>query len=53
MGAARRHPAVALLPQDLEQLLRHSQATALARRPGPWQSVLPLYPTSPVEVGPP
>jgi tRNA threonylcarbamoyl adenosine modification protein YeaZ len=51
MGAALRHPAVALVPQDVEQLLRHSQAAALAQRPGPWQSVLPIYPTSPVEVG--
>lgn len=51
MGAALRHPAVALVPQDVEQLLRHSQAAALAQKPGPWQSVLPIYPTSPVEVG--
>jgi tRNA threonylcarbamoyladenosine biosynthesis protein TsaB len=53
MGASLRYPAVALLPQDVEQLLRYSQAAALAQRPGPWQSVLPLYPTSPVEVGRP
>jgi len=53
MGGAPQHPAVALVPQDVEQLLRHSQAAALAQRPGPWQPVLPLYPTSPVEVGRP
>ena len=53
MGAAPQHPAVAVMPQDVEQLLRHSQAAALAQRPGPWQPVLPLYPTSPVEVGRP
>jgi hypothetical protein len=53
MGAALRLPAVALVPQDVEQLLCHSQAAALAQRPGPWQSVLPIYPTSPVEVGRP
>ncbi len=51
MGAAPRHPAVALVPQDVEHLLRHAQASAVAERPGPWQPVLPLYPTSPVEGG--
>jgi tRNA threonylcarbamoyl adenosine modification protein YeaZ len=51
MGAARRHPAVAQVPHDVAHLLRHSQAAALAQRPGPWQPVLPLYPTSPVEGG--
>jgi len=53
MGATRQHPALALVPQDVEQLLGYSQAAALDQRPGAWQSVLPLYPTSPVEVGHP
>ena len=53
MDLAPQHPAVALVPEDVEQLLRHSQAAALGQRPGPWQPVLPLYPTSPVEVGRP
>ena len=44
----RRCPALVVLPEDVDQLLRCSQAAAVAARPAPWQTVLPLYPTSPV-----
>jgi len=47
----RRCPAEVLLPEDVAQLLRSSQAAAAAGVPAPWSPVLPLYPTSPV--GPP
>lgn len=35
---------------DAEQLLQIAIEAARAQRPAPWQAVLPLYPTSPVEV---
>lgn len=44
----RRCPALVVLPEDVDQLLRCSQTAAVAARPAPWQMVLPLYPTSPV-----
>lgn len=47
-----RCPALVVLPEDVDQLLRCSQAAALAARPAPWQTVLPLYPTSPVDPTP-
>jgi tRNA threonylcarbamoyl adenosine modification protein YeaZ len=34
---------------DAAQLLELGQLAAAARLPGPWQPVLPLYPTSPVD----
>jgi tRNA A37 threonylcarbamoyladenosine modification protein TsaB len=37
------------LPEDVIQLLDFSLAIADAGTPSPWQQVLPLYPTSPVE----
>lgn len=37
---------------DAEQLLQIATEAARAQRPAPWQAVLPLYPTSPVEVCP-
>ena len=36
---------------DCRELLRHSQAAAAAGQAAPWQTVLPNYPTSPVESG--
>jgi hypothetical protein len=40
------------LPEDVIELLACSAALAAAGRPAPWQPVLPLYPTSPVEALP-
>jgi hypothetical protein len=37
------------LPDDVIQLLGISLAIAAAGLASPWQPVLPLYPTSPVE----
>ena len=34
---------------DALQLLQLGQAAAEANQPGPWQPVLPIYPTSPVQ----
>jgi hypothetical protein len=34
---------------DVRQLLELGQLADAARLPGPWEPVLPLYPTSPVE----
>jgi tRNA threonylcarbamoyladenosine biosynthesis protein TsaB len=48
LGAHDRHAADPLLPADAEQLLVFSQEAALTGEPGPWASVVPLYPTSPV-----
>ncbi|MBD2548191.1 tRNA (adenosine(37)-N6)-threonylcarbamoyltransferase complex dimerization subunit type 1 TsaB [Microcystis elabens FACHB-917] len=45
-------PALVQLPQDVIQLLGFSAAYAAAGRDAPWQPVLPLYPTSPVEALP-
>ena len=42
-------PAVSRLPEDLLELLRLSRAAAAVARPAPWQTVLPIYPTSPVD----
>lgn len=50
--ALRRCPALVVLPEDVDQLLRCSRAAAVAARPAPWQMVLPLYPTSPVDPTP-
>lgn len=46
------HPAVVQLPEDVIQLLGFSVANAAEGRAAPWQPVLPLYPTSPVEALP-
>jgi tRNA threonylcarbamoyl adenosine modification protein YeaZ len=50
-SALALHPraaATALLPEDVGELLAVAQASAAAGHAGPWQPVLPLYPTSPV-----
>ena len=46
---ALRCPAAVHQPDDVAELLRCSQAAALAGQPAPWSPVLPLYPTSPVD----
>lgn len=46
------HPAVVQLPEDVIQLLGIGAANAAEGRDAPWQPVLPLYPTSPVEALP-
>jgi len=46
------HPAVVQLPEDVIQLLGIGAANAVEGRDAPWQPVLPLYPTSPVEALP-
>ena len=46
---AQRCPAQVQQPQDVAELLRCSQEAAAAGRPAPWQVVLPLYPSSPVD----
>jgi tRNA threonylcarbamoyladenosine biosynthesis protein TsaB len=40
--------AEALIPADVDLLLAIGEAAHRQQRPGPWQPVLPLYPTSPV-----
>jgi tRNA threonylcarbamoyl adenosine modification protein YeaZ len=45
-------PAEVRLPDDVIQLLAVSEAIAAAGLAAPWQPVLPLYPTSPVEALP-
>lgn len=45
-------PALVQLPEDVIQLLGISAANAAVGRAAPWQPVLPLYPTSPVEAVP-
>jgi tRNA threonylcarbamoyl adenosine modification protein YeaZ len=50
---AVRCPAQVHQPQDVAELLRSSQEAALAGRPAPWSLVLPLYPTSPVDLAGP
>jgi tRNA A37 threonylcarbamoyladenosine modification protein TsaB len=42
-------PAAPQLPADLEELLAHSCAAARSDHPAPWEQVLPIYPTSPVQ----
>jgi len=41
--------AAVQIPADLQPLLLISAARATAGTPSPWQPVLPLYPTSPVD----
>jgi len=41
--------ATVQIPGDLQPLLTISAARAAAATPSPWQAVLPLYPTSPVD----
>jgi tRNA threonylcarbamoyladenosine biosynthesis protein TsaB len=48
LGPHDRHPADPLLPADAEQLLAFSQEAARTGQTGPWSTVVPLYPTSPV-----
>ncbi|MEB3263816.1 MAG: tRNA (adenosine(37)-N6)-threonylcarbamoyltransferase complex dimerization subunit type 1 TsaB [Synechococcus sp.] len=47
---APRLAAEVVLPADVERLLARSRRAAAAAQAAPWQPVLPLYPTSPVEV---
>jgi tRNA threonylcarbamoyl adenosine modification protein YeaZ len=49
LPAEPRHPAVVDAEADVLQLLQLGQRAAAALLPGPWQPVLPLYPTSPVD----
>lgn len=48
-GPYDRHPAHPLLPEDVGGLLAFSQEAARRSLKAPWESVVPLYPTSPVE----
>jgi hypothetical protein len=45
-------PAEVAQPADVAQLLDLSAAAAAGGLEAPWQSVLPLYPTSPVDSSP-
>lgn len=45
------HPAVPLLPDDVAELVAISRAREAAALQAPWATVLPLYPTSPVQGG--
>ena len=49
LPAEPRQPAVVDPEADVLQLLQLGQRAAAAQLPGPWQPVLPLYPTSPVD----
>jgi tRNA threonylcarbamoyladenosine biosynthesis protein TsaB len=49
LGDAPWRPAVVKMPDDVGQLLAFSEAAAAAELASPWQPVLPIYPTSPVE----
>jgi tRNA threonylcarbamoyl adenosine modification protein YeaZ len=49
---APRCPAEVRQPDDVAELLRFSQAAAALGRPAPWSTVVPLYPTSPVDGAP-
>ncbi len=44
-----RFPAQPSLPEDAAELLAFGQAAAAGAEPSPWQAVLPIYPTSPVQ----
>lgn len=44
-------PAAALIPADVDTLLAMGLAAEREQLVGPWQPVLPLYPTSPVGAG--
>lgn len=48
---APRCPADVRQPDDVAELLRCSQAAAATGRSAPWEPVLPIYPTSPVDGG--
>lgn len=50
LGHHAHHPAQPLLPADVAELLAFSQDAARRGVAAPWASVLPLYPTSPVEM---
>ncbi|KEF42473.1 MAG: glycoprotease [Cyanobium sp. CACIAM 14] len=52
LGDTPVHAARVDLPDDVLQLLTLSEAIAAAGLDAPWQPVLPLYPTSPVEALP-
>ncbi|MEB3302276.1 MAG: tRNA (adenosine(37)-N6)-threonylcarbamoyltransferase complex dimerization subunit type 1 TsaB [Cyanobacteriota bacterium] len=52
LGHHARLPAQPQLPADAGQLLIFSQEAARLGAPAPWASVVPLYPTSPVELLP-
>ena len=48
LAGAPVHAAEARLPEDVAALLSLSRTAALRGEAAPWQTVLPLYPTSPV-----
>jgi hypothetical protein len=50
-GPAPCLDAVARLPEDVAELLAFGRAAAAAGLAAPWQTVLPIYPTSPVAGG--
>ncbi len=52
LGGGPWRPAEPQLPADVAQLLVFSEAAAAAALAAPWQTVLPLYPTSPVDAVP-
>lgn len=50
LGSHGRYFAQHLIPADVGELLAISQEVAGLGRPAPWASVVPIYPTSPVEL---
>jgi tRNA threonylcarbamoyladenosine biosynthesis protein TsaB len=50
LGSHARYPAQPSIPADAGELLAISQEVARLGRAAPWASVVPLYPTSPVEL---
>lgn len=50
LGEHAHRPAEPLLPDDARQLLAFSQAAAALGQPACWATVVPLYPTSPVDL---
>ncbi|MFZ0407965.1 MAG: tRNA (adenosine(37)-N6)-threonylcarbamoyltransferase complex dimerization subunit type 1 TsaB [Cyanobium sp.] len=49
--AESSHPAVPVLPEDVAELAAVSRAREAAAVAAPWATVLPIYPTSPVQGG--
>lgn len=50
LGPHTQRAAEAQLPEDARQLLAFSQAAEDRGQAAPWQAVVPLYPTSPVDL---
>jgi hypothetical protein len=50
LGSHGRYFAQHHIPADVGELLAISQEVAGLGRPAPWASVVPIYPTSPVEL---